>query len=73
MQRKLMLLTILAVSLILISSSASAPMQIYCAWHCYSGACSWVSVPNITTSDTDNHWLIDRGNGRIGPEAVVLA
>ena len=29
-------------------------------WHCYSDACSWASVPNMTTFDTENHWMIDR-------------
>ncbi len=39
---------------------AQTPMQIYGAWHCYTDGCSWASVPNMTTFDTDNHWLIDR-------------
>jgi len=73
MQRKLMLLTILAVSMILIRSSANAQMQVYGAWHCYSDACSWASVPNMTTFDTDNHWLIDRGNGQPSVNLVVLS
>lgn len=41
-------------------SSAQTPIQIYGAWHCYSDACSWASVPNMGTFDTDNHWMIDR-------------
>jgi hypothetical protein len=40
--------------------AASAQMQVYGAWHCYSDACSWASVPNMTTFDTDNRWMIDR-------------
>lgn len=35
-------------------------MQIYGVWHCYTDGCSWASVPNMTTFDTDNHWIIDR-------------
>jgi len=35
-------------------------MQVYGLWHCYTDACSWASVPNMTTFDTDNHWIIDR-------------
>ena len=35
-------------------------MQVYGLWHCYSDACSWASVPDMTTFDTDNHWIIDR-------------
>src|SRR5213595_1663825 len=51
-------------------------MQIYGAWHCYSDACSWASVPNMTTFDTDNRWLIDRNlNGTYQPSVnlVVLS
>ena len=43
-----------------ITAKAQTQMQIYGAWHCYSDACSWASVPNMTTFDTDNRWLIDR-------------
>jgi hypothetical protein len=39
---------------------AQAQMQVYGAWHCYTDGCSWASVPNMTTFDTDNHWMIDR-------------
>ena len=35
-------------------------MQVYGLWHCYSDACSWASVPDMTTFDTDKHWIIDR-------------
>ena len=42
------------------TANAQSQMQIYGAWHCYSDACSWASVPNMTTFDTDNHWMIDR-------------
>ena len=41
-------------------ASAQYQMQVYGLWHCYSDACSWASVPNMTTFDTDNHWIIDR-------------
>src|ERR1700745_2647932 len=42
------------------SANAQTQMQIYGAWHCYTDPCSWASVPNMTTFDTDNHWIIDR-------------
>jgi hypothetical protein len=42
------------------SASAQTQMQIYGVWHCYSDACSWASVPNMTTFDTDDHWIIFR-------------
>ena len=41
-------------------ASAQYQMQVYGLWHCYSDACSWASVPNMTTFDADNHWIIDR-------------
>ena len=41
-------------------ASAQYQMQVYGLWHCYSDACSWASVPNMTIFDTDNHWIIDR-------------
>jgi len=49
-------------TLIAITTSAHAQyqMQVYGLWHCYTDACSWASVPNMTTFDTDNHWIIDR-------------
>ena len=30
-------------------------------------------MPNMTTFDTDNHWLIDRGNGQPSVNVVVLS
>ena len=39
---------------------ANAQMQVYGAWHCYTDGCSWATAPNMTTFDTDNHWMIDR-------------
>ncbi len=41
-------------------ANAQYQMQVYGLWHCYTDACSWASVPNMTTFDTDNHWIIDR-------------
>jgi len=53
--------------------AANAQMQVYGAWHCYSDACSWASVPNMTTFDTDNRWLIDRDmNGTYHPSVNVV-
>jgi hypothetical protein len=40
--------------------AAQYQMQVYGLWHCYDDACSWASVPNITTFDTNNHWIVDR-------------
>ena len=49
-------LCLVAISAMLMTTaSAQTQMQIYGVWHCYSDACSWASVPNMTTFDNDNH------------------
>lgn len=64
---------VLAVLLITSRIAAQTPIQIYGAWHCYSDACSWASVPNMTTFDTDNRWLIDRNmNGTYQPSVNLV-
>jgi hypothetical protein len=56
-----------------ITATAQTQMQIYGAWHCYSDACSWASVPNMTTFDTDNRWMIDRNlDGTYHPSVNVV-
>src|SRR5437763_16079062 len=55
------------------NAQSSYQMQVYGLWHCYSDACSWASVPNMTTFDTNNHWVIDRGNGLPSVNVVVLS
>src|SRR5579871_1719317 len=54
-------------------ATGQSSMQVYGLWHCHSDACSWASVPNMTTFDTDNHWIIDRGNGSPSVNVVVLS
>jgi hypothetical protein len=53
--------------------NAQTPMEIYGVWHCYSDGCNWFSIPDMTTFDTDNHWLIDRGDGTPAVNLVVLS
>jgi hypothetical protein len=54
-------------------ASAQTPLQIYGAWHCYTDGCSWASVPNMTTFDTDNRWMIDRNmNGTYEPSVNLV-
>jgi hypothetical protein len=48
-------------------------LQVYGLWHCSPDACSWATVPNMTTFDTQNHWIIDRGNGSPSVNLVVLS
>jgi len=43
-------------------ANAQYQMQVYGLWHCYDDACSWASVPNMTTFDSNNHWIIDRNH-----------
>ncbi len=45
----------------------------YGAWLCGTDECTWATAPNMTTFDTDNHWLIDRGDGTSSVNLVVLA
>lgn len=53
--------------------TAQMQMQIFGAWHCYTDGCSWASVPNMTTFDTDNRWMIDRDlNGTYLPSVNVV-
>jgi len=62
------------VALLMNSGTANAQnqMQIYGAWHCYTDGCSWASVPNMTTFDTDNHWMIDRNMNNTYQPSVNL-
>jgi len=68
-----------AVVVILLSAfpmAAQTAISVYGAWHCYTDGCSWASVPNMTSFDTDNRWLIDRDmNGTYLPSVnlVVLS
>ncbi len=65
----------LAASTLMIAPSAAAAtqVQVYGAWLCGTDECTWASAPNMTTFDTDNHWLIDRGDGIPSVNLVVLA
>lgn len=55
------------------AGNAQTQMEVYGVWHCYTDACSWATVPDMTTFDTDNHWIIDRGNGSPAVNVVVLS
>src|SRR5215467_5130423 len=59
-------------TMVSVTATAQTPIQIYGAWHCYSDACSWASVPNMTTFDTDNHWMIDRNMNNTYQPSVNL-
>jgi hypothetical protein len=55
------------------TAQAQTQLQVYGLWHCSSDACSWAAAPNMTTFDTQNHWIIDRGNGSPSVNLVVLS
>src|SRR6266705_631414 len=63
----------LAIFLSMAALTAQGQMQVYGLWHCYTDACSWASVPNMTLFDTNNHWIIDRGDGHPSVNVVVLS
>jgi hypothetical protein len=54
-------------------AAAATQIQVYGAWLCGADECTWGSVPDMTTFDADNHWLIDRGDGSPSVNLVVLA
>src|SRR3954452_4213094 len=58
--REFSLVVLGALIAITIAANAQYQMQVYGLWHCYTDACSWASVPDMTTFDTNNHWIIDR-------------
>jgi hypothetical protein len=72
MRRKSLILFALVV-LVVGPMKAQTPMQVFGVWHCYSDGCNWFSIPDMTTFDTDNHWLIDRGDGVPAVNVVVLS
>jgi hypothetical protein len=55
------------------AATTATPSQVYGAWHCSNDACTWATVRNMTDFDTNNHWLVDRGDGRPSVNLVVLS
>lgn len=53
--------------------TAQTQIQVYGIWHCSTDACGWTTVPDMTTFDTQNHWMIDRGDGIPSVNVVVLS
>lgn len=73
-RKKLVLLVSFGIALaVAVPARAQYQMQVYGLWHCYTDACSWASVPNMTTFDTDNHWIVDRNmNNTYQPSVNVV-
>ena len=49
------------------------PIQVFGAWHCSDDYCTWGTVREMPDFDAQNHWLVDRGDGRPSVNLVVLA
>src|SRR5439155_25222387 len=67
------LLALLALVVAPGQAAAATPLRVYGAWHCGNDACIWGTVRNLTEFDSQNHWLIDRGDGRPSVNLVVLS
>ncbi|MFI0928315.1 hypothetical protein [Streptomyces sp. NPDC021012] len=69
----LMLLALLVPATLPAGAAAPAPVQVYGAWHCGDDYCTWSTVRDVAEFDAENHWLIDRGDGRPSVNLVVLS
>jgi hypothetical protein len=54
-------------------AATATPIQIYGAWHCSNDGCAWATVRTLADFDANNHWLIDRGDGKPSVNLVVLS
>jgi hypothetical protein len=55
------------------AAAADTPMQVYGAWHCSNDFCTWGAVRTVAEFDSQNHWLVDRGDGRPSVNVMVLS
>lgn len=55
------------------ASQVATPVQIHGVWHCGNDYCTWGTVRSVAEFDSQNHWLIDRGDGRPSVNVVVLS
>lgn len=64
-----------ALGLLIFQSANATPLTIVGTYHCSNDGCGWNTVRNMTDFDTQNHWLIDRGDGSGQPSVnlVVLS
>jgi hypothetical protein len=51
------------------------PISVYGVWHCSNDQCIWGAPRTLAEFDTQNHWIIDRGDGSGKPSVnlVILA
>lgn len=52
---------------------AASPVQVYGAWHCGNDYCTWATPRTVAEFDAQNHWIVDRGDGRPSVNLVVLS
>jgi hypothetical protein len=64
-----------ALGLLVAQLASATPLTIVGTYHCSNDGCGWNTVRNMTDFDTQNHWLIDRGDGSGQPSVnlVVLS
>jgi hypothetical protein len=73
--KRLTFLLVLLLGLAVTPAPAQAvtPMQIFGAWHCSNDSCIWGTVRTAAEFDSQNHWLVDRGNGQPSVNLVILS
>ena len=54
-------------------SNKATPIQVYGVWHAGNDYCTWGTVRDMNEFDSQNHWLIDRGDGHPSVNLVVLS
>jgi hypothetical protein len=54
-------------------SPDTAQLLVYGVWHAGNDYCTWGKVRDISEFDSQNHWLIDRGDGNPSVNLVVLS
>jgi len=65
---------ILGLGLLLATGKAKATqIEVYDAWHCGNDFCTWGTVRDMSNFDTNNHWMIERGDGSPSVNLVILS
>jgi len=65
---------ILGLGLLLATGKAKATqIEVYGAWHCGNDFCTWGAVRDMSNFDTNNHWMIERGDGSPSVNLVILS
>lgn len=73
--RKFTLFLIAALGLAGFNLASATPLTIVGTYHCSNDGCGWNAVRDMIEFDSQNHWLIDRGDGSGQPSVnlVVLS